>query len=77
MAKNRTYEGVFNALQKISKEENIDFGLDGYTADTFKQKYFTGPGNIENLYNKLNKITEEQDIDFGQGTRDEWLASFG
>ena len=72
-----TYDGVFNALQQISKEENIDFGLDGYTAETFKQKYFTGPGNIENLYNKLNKITEAENIDFGQGTRDDWLASFG
>lgn len=77
MAKKRTYEGVFNALQQISKDENIDFGLDGYTAETFKQKYFTGPGNIDNLYNKLNQITERENIDFGQGTRDEWLESFG
>lgn len=75
--KKRTSDGVFEALKRISDEENIDFGLDNYTADNFRQKYFTGPGNIENLYHKLSQISDEENIDFGQGTADEWLASFG
>lgn len=48
-----------------------------YTQEEFEKKYFTGPGNIENLYHTLNAIGEEANLDFGQGTRDEWLASFG
>lgn len=77
MANKRTYDGVYNALKKISDEEGVDFGLDGMSPLDFKNKYFTGPGNIENLYNKLTKISDEEGIDFGQGSRDEWLASFG
>ena len=73
----RTYSGVYDSLKKISDEEGIDFGLGGYTAEDFKRKYFTGPGNITNLYNKLSQISDEEGVDFGLGTRDEWLASFG
>ena len=75
--KKRTSEGVFGALLQISNDYNVDFGIDGYTPETFKKRYFTGPGNIEILYNKLSKISDEEGLDFGQGTRDEWLASFG
>ena len=74
---NRTYSTVYNALKQISNEEGIDFGLDGYTEQQFKDKYFTGPGNINNLYNKLSQISDEEGVDFGLGTRGEWLGSFG
>ena len=78
MANNRrTYDGVYNALKQISDEEGVDFGLDGMSQEQFKKKYFTGPGNIENLYNRLSEISDEEGIDFGQGSRDEWLSSFG
>lgn len=77
MANKRTYDGVYTALKRISDEEGVDFGLDNMSVDDFKKKYFTGPGNIENLYNKLTQISDEEGIDFGQGTRDEWLSSFG
>ena len=73
----RTYSTVFNALKQISDEEGIDFGLDGYNEQQFKDKYFTGPGNINNLYNKLSQISDEEGVDFGLGTRGEWLGSFG
>lgn len=73
----RTYSTVYNALQQISDEEGIDFGLGGYTEQQFKDKYFTGPGNINNLYNKLSQISDEEGVDFGLGTRSEWLGSFG
>ena len=73
----RTYDGVYNALKQISDEEGVDFGLDGMSQEDFRKKYFTGPGNIENLYHRLNKISNEEGIDFGQGSRDEWLSSFG
>ena len=73
----RTYSTVYNALKQISDEEGIDFGLGGYTEQQFKDKYFTGPGNINNLYNKLSQISDEEGVDFGLGTRDEWLGSFG
>lgn len=75
--KKRTSDGLYSALMQISKEEGVDFGLSGMSADDFKNKYFTGPGNIENLYHRLNKISKEEGIDFGQGSRDEWLSSFG
>lgn len=75
--KKRTSEGLYSALQQISDEEGVDFGLSGMSADDFKKKYFTGPGNIENLYHRLDKISREEGIDFGQGSRDEWLSSFG
>lgn len=61
----------------MSDETGIDFGVQDYTQEEFEKKYFTGPGNIENLYHTLNAIGEEANLDFGQGTRDEWLASFG
>ena len=78
MANNRrTYEGVYNALKQISDKEGVDFGLDGMSQEQFKNKYFTGPGNIENLYNRLTEISDKENIDFGQGSRDEWLSSFG
>lgn len=78
MANNRrTYDGVYNALKQISDEEGVDFGLDGMSPKDFKKKYFTGPGNIENLYHRLSQISDEEGIDFGQGSRDEWLSSFG
>jgi len=73
----RTYDGVYNSLKQISDEEGVDFGLDGMSQEDFRKKYFTGPGNIENLYHRLNKISNEEGIDFGQGSRDEWLSSFG
>lgn len=73
----RTYSTVYNALKQISDEEGIDFGLGGYTEQQFKDKYFTGPGNINNLYNKLSQISDEEGVDFGLGTRGEWLGSFG
>lgn len=73
----RTYDGVYNSLKQISDEEGVDFGLDGMSQEQFKEKYFTGPGNIENLYNRLSEISDEEGIDFGQGSRDEWLSSFG
>lgn len=76
-AKKRTYSGVYDALNKVSQEEGIDFGLENYSPEDFKKKYFTGPGNISNLYNKLSQISDEEGIDFGLGTQDEWLASFG
>lgn len=76
-AKKRTYSGVYDALNKVSQEEGIDFGLENYSPEDFKKKYFTGPGNISNLYNKLSKISDEEGVDFGLGTQDEWLASFG
>ena len=76
-AKKRTYNGVYDALNKVSQEEGIDFGLENYSPEDFKKKYFTGPGNISNLYNKLSQISDEEGIDFGLGTQDEWLASFG
>ena len=75
--KKRSYGTVYDALKSISKEDNVDFGIDSYTKEQFRDKYFTGPGNIENLYNKLNKVSDEAQLDFGLGTRDEWLASFG
>ena len=75
--KKRTSDGLYSALMQISEEEGVDFGLSGMSADDFKNKYFTGPGNIENLYHRLNKISKEEGIDFGQGSRDEWLSSFG
>lgn len=75
--KKRDYASVYSALNDISKETGVDFGLSDYTPETFKQKYFTGPGNINNLYNNLDQIAKEANIDFGLGTRDEWLESFG
>lgn len=75
--KKRSYGTVYDALKSISKEDNVDFGIDSYTKEQFRDKYFTGPGNIENLYNKLSKVSDETQLDFGLGTRDEWLASFG
>ena len=75
--KKRDLGTLYKALGTISDQEGVDFGLDGLSSDAFQKKYGTGPGNIENLYNKLNAISDEEGIDFGQGTRDEWLASFG
>ena len=75
--KRRTAAGVYKALGELSDETGIDFGVQDYTQEEFEKKYFTGPGNIENLYHTLNAIGEEANLDFGQGTRDEWLASFG
>jgi len=75
--KRRTAAGVYKALGELSDETGIDFGVQDYTQEEFEKKYFTSPSNIENLYHTLNAIGEEANLDFGQGTRDEWLASFG
>lgn len=77
MAKKRTAEGVYNALQAISKEEGVDFGLGRMTPQQFKSKYFTGPGNIGVLHDKLSRISQEAGLDFGQGSKEDWLDSFG
>lgn len=75
--KKRNYSQLYDGLKRISDEEGVDFGIDAMSKDEFKKKYFTGPGNIENLYNNLSRISDEEGIDFGQGSRDEWLESFG
>ncbi len=73
--KKRTLRGVYDGLQKISKEEGVDFGIGKYNYEDFEKKYGT-KNNLSLLWKSLSDISNESGLDFGIGTADEWLQSF-
>ena len=74
--KKRTLQGVYEGLKQISQDEGVDFGIDNYTYEQFRDKYKT-PKDLLALYNNLSDISDESGLDFGIGSQNEWLGSFG